>query len=182
MVGRSGRYAGYREEKRDNELPFQSNWCIYQVRLGNSGPLPGCQGNDSGVWSGTHGRKLMPSTAPTDLHWQVVHQFGLSGFNETTHYLALCQWERANGGRSGAIQPQNQDQNMDLFVRPRHRAFGGYYSKLGWRPQPLAPPLHQYGVGRCSIDGRGLPMGASFRRWQHPPKASYLSKSHGSSQ
>ena len=82
--------------------------------------------------------------------------------DETPRYPALCQWERTKGGRGKAIQSNDQNKDMDIFVGPRHRALGRYHPGLGWRQQQLAPPLHRHGAGRCPEEGRELPLGALF--------------------
>ena len=43
MAGRLGRYAGYRQAEQRNEVLAYRDWCIFQVRLSNPGPLQGRQ-------------------------------------------------------------------------------------------------------------------------------------------
>ena len=52
---------------------------------------------------------------------------------------------------------------MDIIVRPRHRGLGGRHPGPGKLLQPLAPPLHRHGTGRCPEEGREPTLGAPLR-------------------
>ena len=74
MAGRFGRYAGYRQAERRNEVPAYRDLCIFQVRLGNPNPFQGRQGKYGGIRAGAHHRKPTPPSAPTDRQGQRVLQ------------------------------------------------------------------------------------------------------------
>ena len=42
----------------------------------------------------------------------------------------FATWERTINGRNGAIQSYHQNQDMDIFVKPRHRALGDVIQDL----------------------------------------------------
>ena len=91
----TGRYAGYRQGKRWNEVYSQRDWCIFQIHQCNPCPHKGREGNNGGLWAVAHNRKLTLPLAPTDRQGQGVNPLGLSGFDTTPRYLTLCQSGRA---------------------------------------------------------------------------------------
>ena len=118
-------------------------------RLNGADSLQGRQFNHGGFLASAYIREPTPLSTPTDRQEQGILQLELSNSDETTLYPTLCQWERTNGGRGEAIQSDHQDQDINIFVRSRHRALSRYNPKLGWRLQQVEPPLHLHGAGRC---------------------------------
>ena len=94
---------------------------------------------------------------PTDRKGQVCFQLGLSGLDYTQRHSAVCQWKRSKGRRGRAVQPQNQHQNINIFVALPHLPLGICHPGYNGPFQLLAPPLHRHGTGRC------------LKYWQNPP-------------
>ena len=99
--------------------------------MGNPGPLQGRHGNYKGVRANAYNCQPTPPSAPTDRQRQGVFQFGLPAPDETPRYPALCQLERAKGGRGRAIYPNHQDQDINIFVGPRHCTLSECHPGLG---------------------------------------------------
>ena len=128
---------------------------------------------DAKAITAVFGQVLTTANPRHPKRWQTYNskqilQLELPDPDKTPLYPALCQWEQTKGGRGGTIQSNHQNQDRDIFARPRHRALERYFPGLGLRLQPLAPPLHRHGAGRCSEEGRELSLGSPILATETP--------------
>ena len=119
MAGRPGWYAGYRQEERLNEVPSHRDWCIFQVRVGNPGPLQKAKAITAAF------KKLLTTAKPR--HFQRLQtDKGMEFIN--SDFQALM---KRHGIQHFGSESEQRAAEMEQFIRTIKNMIWTYLSECG---------------------------------------------------